>query len=99
MILTTIIMLVDWASTSFPFFSLILLSSFAGTMFTISITTGCRYGGSSLMVAMTSRSGVCPPSRSGYLEVVMVFLHLCLRLSSALVAAREATMKPLRLAA
>ena len=54
MILTTMIMLVDWVIASFPLFSLILLSSFGGTMFTISVTTGCRYGGSCLMVAMMS---------------------------------------------
>ena len=90
MILTTIIMLVDWVSASFPFFSLILLSSLGGTMFAINVTIGCRYGGSYLMVAMTSGSGVCPPSRSGCSKVAMVSLHLRWRFSLALAAAREA---------
>ena len=61
MILTTIIMLVDWASAFFPLLSLILSSSLGGTMFAISVTTDCRYSGSCLMVAITSRSGVWPP--------------------------------------
>ena len=61
MVLTTIIMLVAWSSDSFPLFSLILLSSLRGTMFSINVTTVYRYGGSCLMVTMTSGSAKGPP--------------------------------------
>ena len=69
-------MMVDWARASFPLFSLILLSSFEGTMFSISVTTSYRYGGSCLMVAMMSRSGVCSPSKSGCSKVATISLRL-----------------------
>ena len=64
-------------------------------MFAVNITTGCRYGGSCLMVAMTTGLGVYPLSKSGYLEVATVSLHLYWRLSLALAAAWEAAMKPI----
>ena len=58
MTLTTSIMLVAWESISNPCFSRSLCSSLEATIFAISVTTGCRCGGSYLMVAINARSGV-----------------------------------------
>ena len=49
--LTTIIMLVNWASAFLPLLSHNLSSSLRGTIFAIKVTTGCRYGRTCLMVA------------------------------------------------
>ena len=67
-------------------------------MFPINVTTGCRYGGSCLMVTMMSGSAAGSPSESDYSEVTTVSLHLCWLSSSALTAAREAAIKPVALA-
>ena len=51
------------------------------------------------MFAMTSGSGVWPPSRPGYSEVATVLFHLHWRLSSGLAVVQKTAMKPLGLAA
>ena len=54
-------MLVAYSSTSFPLFSLILLSLLEGTMFAINVTIDYRYGGNYLVVTMMSGSVAGPP--------------------------------------
>ena len=52
------IMLVDWASISFPLLSHSLSSLLRETIFSIRVTIDYKYSGSYLMVALTSGSGV-----------------------------------------